>query len=109
MHTQNRVELFLIVHGRPIGENHQHPKEIPLKVESSSKTFTTIVYRHDGGQKFTVATETQSFIVECLKKEQPVTLTLPGYSKMIDPKGFANYYDRFIHTLYLENPFVLPF
>jgi len=109
MHTQNTVELFLILHGRPIAAGRPHPKEIPLKVECGSTTFTSIVYRHEGGQKFTVVAETQCFIIECLKKEQPVILTLPGYSKIIDPKGFASSYDRFIHTPYLENPIVLPF
>ncbi len=109
MRTQTSIELFLIIRGQPIGNSQQHAKEIPLKVEAGSEVFTTIVYRHDGGQKFTVPIEMQTFISDCLKNDQPVTLTLPGYRQKIDPKGFASSYDRFIHTPYLQNPFVLPF
>jgi hypothetical protein len=109
LRTTQGVELFLIIRGRPITVDHDNPKAVPLKIQSGSNTSIFTIYRHDGGQKFSVPQEIQLLIIECLKKEQTITLTLPGYARTIDSQGFISSYDQFLRTPYLQNPFVLPF
>ena len=109
LRTTQGIELFLLIRGRPVAINHDDPKAAALKIQNDSKTSLFTIYRHEGGQKFSVPQEIQLFIIECLKQGQTVTLSLPGYSCTLDAQGFISSYERFLQIPYLQNPFVLPF
>jgi|GEM_PF-2546417 len=107
--TEQTLDMFLAIHNRPIPSRPDSPNKIPLKIESKSRTLSTEVIRHAGGQKFTVEPSDREFILECLNSQEVISLVLPGYKTTIDPNGFLQSYERFIHPTSLRNPFHLPF
>lgn len=109
LRINNDVELFLVIRGQPIPSDPTNPKETALTITTDSATVHAFVFRHSGGQKFAVPSETRTLIVQSLQEGRKITLSLPGYSCSIDPLGFTASYEHFLKNPFMENPFHLPF
>lgn len=99
--TNQHLHIFLNVHSLPIPSNKN--KTAHLKLESSGKISTCEAHLLEGGQRLLLPEETASLLIESLKNQNDVTLTLPGYRTTVLAEDFSKKFHRLLHPG-IENP-----
>jgi len=109
LNTQEHMNIYLNIHSVPIYSQKTEPNQIPLKIEIEEKIFHCFVYRLSGGQRFLLTPEIGLTLVDALKNNREVTMTLAEYRTVFKPEDFSDKFEKFLHPLAFQNPFHLPF
>ncbi len=106
--TQEQLRAYLVVHSTPVPAYQKDPKQALLKITINSETSASPIYRFEGGQRFLLPPELACPLIEALKNNHEVSLSLSGYRTLIKPEDFSSKFEHFQHPFPLQNPFHLP-
>jgi hypothetical protein len=106
--THEHLNVFLNIRSIPIPAQRQDPKHATLFLTIQGTGSTHQVYRLEGGQRFLLDAQTTALLLEALKNNQEVSLSLCSYRTTLASEGFAKKLDQLLHPFPIQNPFHLP-
>lgn len=109
LNTQEHMNVYLNVHSLPPLPKKTEQKQIAVKIEIEGKIFDCSAYRLSGGQRFLLTPEAGQTIIDALKNNREVAMTLAEYRTVIKPEDFSDKFEKFLHPFAFQNPFHLPF
>lgn len=109
LNTEEHLNIYLNIHSIPLYPKKTDQKHIPVKFEIEGKTFHYSAYRLSGGQRFLLSPEAAQTVIEALKNNREVCITLVEYRTVFKPEDFSNKFEKFLHPFSFQNPFHLPF
>lgn len=107
--TEEHLNIYLNVHSIPLSPKKADQKHIPVKMEIGGKIFHHSAYRLSGGQRFLLSTEAAQTLIDALKNNSEVSISLVEYRSVFKPEDFSAKFEKFLHPLPFQNPFHLPF
>jgi len=109
LNTEEHLNIYLNVHSIPLRPKKADQKYIPVKMEIEGKTFQYSAYRLSGGQRFLLPPEAAQTVIDALKNNKEVSITLVEYRTVFKPEDFSHKFEKFLHPFSFQNPFHLPF
>lgn len=107
--TREHLNVYLNVHSIPVPAYEKNPTQALVTLKIGDETISRIVYRLSGGQRFLLSKDTVETLVNALKNQKEITLTLASYRTILKSEDFLSKFHQLVHPSSLQNPFHLPF
>lgn len=107
--TEEHLKVYLNIHSIPIAPNKEDPKNTVCTIVIDEETLRCSAYRLDGGQRFLISNDVGETLIEALKNQKPVSISIASYRTVLKPEDFSSKFEKLLNPLPIQNPFHLPF
>lgn len=108
LQTQEHLKVYLNVHSIPVPAYQGNPKSVLVNLAiNNSEALRCQAYRLEGGQRFLLPDEIAETLIEALKNDQEISISLTGYRSIVKAEDFSKKFDQLQHPFPLQNPFHL--